>query len=89
VYCVEEVDTEPVSVSNLILPDQARLTTEFHPYLLGGVQILRGEAIVKGQFTSAGQPLTEDPRNRFVAIPYYAWAHRGSGEMAVWLERSP
>jgi len=20
-----------------------------------------------------------------VAIPYYAWAHRGPGEMAVWL----
>ncbi|MBA7674027.1 hypothetical protein ES703_82234 [subsurface metagenome] len=23
----------------------------------------------------------------FVAIPYYAWAHRGTGEMAVWLAR--
>ena len=24
-----------------------------------------------------------------VAIPYYAWAHRGQGEMAVWLAREP
>ena len=23
----------------------------------------------------------------FLAIPYYAWAHRGKGEMAVWLAR--
>jgi hypothetical protein len=22
-------------------------------------------------------------------IPYYAWAHRGKGEMAVWLKRTP
>lgn len=25
--------------------------------------------------------------HRLVAIPYYAWAHRGPGEMAVWLHR--
>jgi len=25
----------------------------------------------------------------FIAIPYYAWAHRGPGEMAVWLTKSP
>jgi hypothetical protein len=24
----------------------------------------------------------------FKAIPYYAWAHRGPGEMAVWLSRN-
>ena len=23
------------------------------------------------------------------AIPYYAWAHRGNGEMAVWLNKVP
>jgi hypothetical protein len=25
----------------------------------------------------------------FTAIPYYAWAHRGKGQMAVWLHRQP
>ena len=25
----------------------------------------------------------------FTAIPYYAWANRGKGEMAVWLARTP
>jgi len=23
------------------------------------------------------------------AIPYYAWAHRGNGEMAVWINETP
>jgi DUF1680 family protein len=23
-----------------------------------------------------------------MAIPYYAWSHRGPGEMAVWLPRA-
>jgi len=23
----------------------------------------------------------------FLAVPYYAWSHRGEGEMAVWLPR--
>jgi hypothetical protein len=24
----------------------------------------------------------------FQAVPYYAWAHRGDGEMSVWLSRT-
>ena len=28
-----------------------------------------------------------DQESTFVAIPYYAWSHRGTGEMAVWLPR--
>ena len=30
------------------------------------------------------QPPGSEPR-RIVAIPYFAWANRGSGEMAVWV----
>ncbi|MFC1570140.1 hypothetical protein ACFL4L_07890 [bacterium] len=26
-------------------------------------------------------------KRRLSAIPYYAWPHRGPGEMAVWLKR--
>lgn len=35
--------------------------------------LLNGVTVIKGQ--------------AFMAIPYYAWAHRGPGEMAVWLPR--
>jgi hypothetical protein len=52
------------------------------PELLEGIDIIETNA----------QTLSYDPQNRLVAkdvklnmIPYYAWAHRGSGEMAVWL----
>ena len=27
-------------------------------------------------------------KRKLVAIPYYAWSHRGPGEMAVWLMRN-
>ena len=51
--------------------------------LLNGVVVLRGDAVAisvdteKNSVTSKVQTLT--------AIPYYAWAHRGKGEMTVWL----
>jgi len=31
------------------------------------------------------QGRTEKVKQPFLAIPYYAWAHRGRGEMRVWL----
>ena len=33
-------------------------------------------------------PGAELKPHRLVLIPYYAWAHRGDGEMSVWLFRS-
>jgi len=50
--------------------------------LLGGLTVLEGRA----QARSADGAAKEQA---FVAVPYYAWAHRGEGEMAVWLPRRP
>jgi hypothetical protein len=65
-----------------MLADNAKLTTEFKPGLLGGVPVIKGNALA----------LAYDDQNRvirnaqeFTAIPYYAWANRGPGEMIVWL----
>jgi DUF1680 family protein len=69
VYCFEGVDNAD-RVLDRSLPDDSRLRTEFLPDLLGGV------TVIKGSFSDKS-PLT--------AIPYYAWAHRGAGEMAVWI----
>jgi len=41
--------------------------------MLGGITVITGAP-------ADGKP--------FLAIPYYAWAHRGKGEMAVWLARN-
>ncbi len=77
VYCVEWPDVEGSKVLGLSLPDDAELKTEFRQGLLGGVQVIVGETSADGR------------RMPFVAIPYYAWANRGPGEMAVWLQRAP
>jgi hypothetical protein len=70
-------------VRNLLLPDESELTARFDPGILGGVGLIEGEAVAYMQAEDLETILTE-PRE-FTAIPYYAWAHRGRGEMIVWL----
>ncbi len=80
VYCAEWRDQPGKRALNLILPDDARLEPQWRSDLAGGIMTLQGR----------GQALQDDGTLReqdFVAIPYYAWAHRGPGEMAVWLAR--
>jgi DUF1680 family protein len=71
VYCFEGADNAD-RVLDRVLLDDSSLETEFLPDLLGGLVVIKGISADKS-------PLT--------AIPYYAWAHRGPGEMAVWLRR--
>ena len=44
VYCVEGADVAGVKVSDLVLRDDAPLATEFRSDLLGGVQVITGNA---------------------------------------------
>ena len=85
VYCVESPDVEARHVRNLLLPDETEFFTRFRPDLLHGVQVLKGKAIPyhrdEARETVPGEVVP------FTAIPYYAWAHRGKGEMQVWLAR--
>lgn len=74
VYAVEGVDNEG-SVLDLSIGGDSKIEAEYRHNLLHGVTILRGQAYDG----SHQQP--------FTAIPYYAWAHRGESEMAVWLNR--
>ena len=101
VYCIEGMDVEGGKVLDLVLPDSARLETEFRDDLLGGVQVVTGGAqrVTTSSSSSSTTDESGDVRIRtiedtstqavpFTAIPYYAWAHRGKGEMAVWLPRT-
>ncbi|MDQ3929160.1 MAG: glycoside hydrolase family 127 protein, partial [Chloroflexota bacterium] len=82
VYCVEWTDNPDGSVRDLVLPDSSTFAAEWKPDLLNGVIVLKGRAL-RQRLGDSGQPvLTEQD---FTAIPYYAWAHRGPGEMLVWL----
>lgn len=85
VYCLEWPDVKEGHVTNLVVPDDSAITTEFRPDLLGGVQVLRGEA--RGLQYSDAHGATTSQKVAGTAIPYFAWANRGRGEMAVWLAR--
>lgn len=82
VFCAEWPDNDG-HVLNLYLPDVMTLQSVFNKDLLGGVQVVNSQAVALRE-SEAG--LRKD-MNLFTAIPYYAWAHRGKGEMAVWLAR--
>jgi len=73
VYAIEAADN-PDGVLGRVLDDTATLTTDHQSDLLGGVTTITAES---------------DDGSKITAIPYYAWAHRGIGEMTVWMNRAP
>ncbi|MFZ2149133.1 MAG: beta-L-arabinofuranosidase domain-containing protein [Sedimentisphaerales bacterium] len=84
VYCFEGVDN-PHGVAKMVLPANAKLQAEYHGELLGGIVTVKGQGKIQ-QTQAEG---TEQLKSiEVVAIPYYAWAHRGKNEMAVWLPES-
>ncbi len=85
VFAVEWPDNPGGRVRNLVLDDEQPLLSEFRPGLLGGVQVITGRATVYSLSASGARSSVPQP---FTAIPYFAWANRGRGEMAVWLART-
>jgi len=84
VYCAEGIDNGG-RVLNLALPDGTALSPEWRPDLIKGLVVIKGKAraVTRNADGSAASVKDQD----FLAIPYYAWAHRGNGEMAVWIPR--
>jgi hypothetical protein len=82
VYCAEWPDNPDGHVRNLLLPDSAKLLAEFRPDLLGGVTLIKSRSLALS-FDAEGKTLQKE--QAFTAIPYYAWANRGRGEMTVWI----
>lgn len=85
IYAAEWPDNPNVKVRHLMLRNEERLTTEFKPDLLKGVQVVKGKAIAL-KMNESGKVLKSE--QTFTAIPYYAWANRGAGQMIVWLPSS-
>ncbi|MGA2586212.1 MAG: glycoside hydrolase family 127 protein [Candidatus Aminicenantales bacterium] len=84
VFCAEGIDNGG-KVLNLALSDRAVFRAEFRPDLLNGVVVLRGKA--RTENPSEGGKISLPKERDFLAIPYYAWANRGAGEMEVWFPR--
>jgi DUF1680 family protein len=85
VYAVEWPDEPDGHVRNLLLPDDVALQASFEPDLLHGVTVIRGSARAYRKVPGSDELASSDVP--LMAIPYYAWANRGPGEMAVWLAR--
>uniref|UniRef100_Q021N3 F5/8 type C domain-containing protein n=1 Tax=Solibacter usitatus (strain Ellin6076) TaxID=234267 RepID=Q021N3_SOLUE len=85
VYTAEWADNPNGKVRNLMLPDTARLTAEYDAKLLKGVTVIKGRAV--GLQTGADGKVQRTDQE-FTAIPYYAWANRGRGQMMVWIPNS-
>ncbi len=83
VFCAEGIDNGG-RVLDLALAENAKFTAEFRPGLLNGVVVLKGKASVP----SVGGPAAGTANERdFLAVPYYAWANRGAGEMRIWFPK--
>ena len=81
VYCAEWPDND-FSVLSILMNQKSKFRVEKRPDMLYGINTIQTDA----------QALSYDTDGRLVAkdvtltmIPYYAWAHRGTGEMTVWL----
>jgi DUF1680 family protein len=85
VYCLEAVDNDG-SAQDVVIPTGAELKAEHRANLLGGVTVLTGTAQRAFRASDGSTSLRPTP---VTAVPYYAWAHRKVGEMAVWLARDP
>ncbi|HEY7350080.1 MAG TPA: beta-L-arabinofuranosidase domain-containing protein [Ktedonobacterales bacterium] len=91
VYCLETADN-PLPLHRIRLPETTVLESQFAPTMLGGVTLIRGNAIAleTGDWTDAlyrAAPARRSPYT-LIAIPYYAWDHRHPGEMCVWIGSS-
>ena len=82
VYCAEEADNGK-NVRKLVIPDNVVLRSEYRKDLVGGVVIIHG--IIPGLNLSKEGKSEAKNKQKFIAIPYYAWGYRGEGQMAVWL----
>lgn len=82
VFAAEWVDNPGNKVRNLMLQPAAQLTPEFKPELLNGVMVVKGRAFAMA-YDANGKVTRTD--QEFTAIPYYAWANRGRGQMLVWI----
>lgn len=81
VYCAEWPDNN-FKIQSLLMPDKPEFSIESKSDMLYGINVLQ----TKGQslFYDDNGMLQTKPVSVSL-IPYYAWAHRGDGEMAVWL----
>ncbi len=81
VYCAEWADND-FDVLSLITNREPKFEVVDSPELLNGIKQLKTLVQILN-YDETGRLSVKDAT--LTLIPYYAWAHRGSGAMAVWL----
>lgn len=92
VYCLEEADNG-AELHAIQIPEQSELTSYFDSELLGGLQVIQanarridsidwGDDLYRSDSEMVSKPVVAR------LIPYFAWANRGEGELAVWVRES-
>jgi DUF1680 family protein len=80
-YCAEWTDNQG-QATNLLVPSNTKFAASYQPGLLNGVTTLTAQ-VPAVQVSADGTSVSTVPQT-LTAIPYYAWANRGKGEMTVW-----
>lgn len=83
-YCFEHPDNSG-KVANIFIPDEVQFSSNFENNTLGGIMKLEANAPAIKVSTDGLSVKTEN--KKIVAIPYFAWANRGAGQMEVWVPR--
>lgn len=81
VYCAEWPDNN-FDVLNVLMNREPEFEVVSKPELLCGINQIKTQAQTL-EYDESGRLVTKD--QTLTLIPYYAWAHRGQGNMAVWL----
>jgi len=84
VYCLEWPDNQD-KVLNSVLSDDVKVIAATKSDELRGIVRLEADA-QSAEKNAAGEIVTKT--KHLSAIPFYAWANRGAGEMAVWIPRT-
>jgi len=79
-YCGEWKDNNG-EVSNISIPAHTAFKPRYESDLLNGVTVLKAEVLKKDSVSGAVK------QAELTAIPYYAWANRGKGEMMIWFSQ--
>ncbi len=87
VYCLEEADND-TPLAGASLSSSSPLTCEYKPDKLGGiVEITADGSVAVDDGDDSLYRIAPPPKKptKLTYIPYYAWANRGEGEMAVYI----
>lgn len=76
-FCFEGIDNEG-EADKIVVRDDVDINFHYQDKLMNGTYALQAKGYLEGN--------TKEQR-LFTAIPYYQWSNRGTGKMAVWINR--